>query len=140
MHQLKRDRGSVLLLFPAALLITLVLASIAVDSAIVYLRQREAYNVAYDAANDAATLAIDRARLDATGEIAIDADRAVYYVLGVIEGADIDGLVVRDVQVVGTTVSVTVTYRVDRIFASVVPGTDERTEHEITATVIGETR
>jgi len=44
----------VLMLMPAAVLIVLLLGAIAVDSAIVYLRQRQAYNVAFDAANDAA--------------------------------------------------------------------------------------
>jgi Flp pilus assembly protein TadG len=45
--------GSVLLLFPAAVLIVVVLAAIAVDSAIVFLGQREVANAVSAAANDA---------------------------------------------------------------------------------------
>ena len=54
MHRVRRSRGSVLMLMPAAVLIVLLLGAIAVDSAIVYLRQRQAENIAFDAANDAA--------------------------------------------------------------------------------------
>lgn len=56
------ERGSTLLLFPAALLIMLALAAMAVDSAIAFLAQRELVNATAAAANDAATEALsDRA-------------------------------------------------------------------------------
>ena len=57
------DRGSVLLLVPAAVLIVLVMASIAVDMSLVHLRQRQAHDLAAQAANDAATGAADQAAL-----------------------------------------------------------------------------
>ena len=53
------QRGSVLLLFPAAVLIVLVLAAITVDSSIAFLAQRELANATAAAANDAAGLAVD---------------------------------------------------------------------------------
>ena len=43
------------MLVPAGLLIVLVMASIAVDMSLVHLRQRQAYDLASAAANDAAT-------------------------------------------------------------------------------------
>ena len=54
-----RQRGSVLLLFPAAVLIVLVLSAITVDSSIAFLAQRELANATAAAANDAASRAVD---------------------------------------------------------------------------------
>ena len=48
-----------LLLFPAAVLIVLVLAAITVDSSIAFLAQRELANATAAAANDAASRAVD---------------------------------------------------------------------------------
>lgn len=48
------QRGSVLLLFPAAVLVVMVLAAIAVDTSIAFLGQREVANAVAAAANDAA--------------------------------------------------------------------------------------
>lgn len=57
-----RERGSTLLLFPAALLIMLALAAMTVDSAIAFMAQRQLMNATAAAANDAATRALsDRA-------------------------------------------------------------------------------
>ena len=65
-------RGSVLMLMPAGLLIVFVLGSISIEYAAVSMRQRALYNAADAAANDAATYAIDRAVLRATGEVVLD--------------------------------------------------------------------
>jgi hypothetical protein len=65
-------RGSVLMLMPAGLLIVFVLGSISIEFAAVSMRQRALYNAADAAANDAATYAIDRVVLRATGEVALD--------------------------------------------------------------------
>ena len=66
------DRGSVLMLMPAALLIVFVLGSISIEFATVSMRQRALYNAADAAANDAATYAIDRVVLRSTGEVVLD--------------------------------------------------------------------
>lgn len=52
------ERGSTLLLFPAALLIMVALAAMTVDSAIGFMAQRELVNATSAAANDAATEAL----------------------------------------------------------------------------------
>ncbi|HEX7095131.1 MAG TPA: hypothetical protein VF183_04570 [Acidimicrobiales bacterium] len=70
-----RQRGSVLMLMPAAVLVLIVLASIATDFAIVGMRARELHNAAAAAANDAATAAISREGLR-LGETWIDTDTA----------------------------------------------------------------
>ena len=54
----EEERGSTLLLFPAAVLIMVALAAMAVDSAIAFLAQRELVNATAAAANDAATEAL----------------------------------------------------------------------------------
>lgn len=72
---MRSDRGSVLLLFPAAFVIVLVLGAIAIDSAAVFLHQRELMAAAGAAANDAATLAVDRDRLRDEGERWLDPAR-----------------------------------------------------------------
>ena len=67
MRARRPDRGSVLMLLPACVLVVIVLASIAVDMAMVHLRQREALDLAASAANDAVTAGADPARLRAGG-------------------------------------------------------------------------
>jgi Flp pilus assembly protein TadG len=52
------EGGSVLLLFPAGILIVLVLAAMAVDSSIAFLGERELSSAVTAAANDAATKAL----------------------------------------------------------------------------------
>ena len=59
----RHDRGTVLMLFPAAVLIMCVLGALAVDSANAAMRRRELQSSADAAANDAAGLAIDPAAL-----------------------------------------------------------------------------
>ena len=70
------ERGSVLLLMPAAVLIVVVLASIAVDFTIAFLGEREAASLAAAAANDAVTAALDDERFRAGEGIHLDEDRA----------------------------------------------------------------
>ncbi|MGH9226645.1 MAG: hypothetical protein ACRD2W_23305 [Acidimicrobiales bacterium] len=55
---LRADRGSVLLLFPAGVLVVLILAAVAVDSSIAFLGERELSSAVTAAANDAATKAL----------------------------------------------------------------------------------
>jgi hypothetical protein len=70
------EHGSVLALMPAAAMIFIVLGSLAVDSAIAYLGEREVGNLASAVANDAATQAIDVERFYATGEVVLVPARA----------------------------------------------------------------
>ncbi len=62
-RRLRGDRGSVLILMPAAVLVVLLLGAIAVDLSIVHLRQRQAVAAASGAANDAVTAGLDQAAL-----------------------------------------------------------------------------
>lgn len=69
------QRGSTLMLMPAAALVVIILASLAIDSAAVYMSKRELANAADAAANDAAAYGIDADHLRATGEIRLDGAR-----------------------------------------------------------------
>ena len=127
------------MLMPAAVVIVLLLGAIAVDSAIVYLEQRQAYNVAFDAANDAAGAGLDRDRLRTTGEYVYDPGR-----VRELAEAAVDASEVHDLTLVSTTadadgVAVTVEVRVQRLFGQAFGGQSSETLR-LTARATGEVR
>lgn len=69
------DRGTVLLLFPAAVMIMVVMGALVIDTGVVHLRGRELQAVAQSAANDTLA-ALDVEALRRGEGIVIDADRA----------------------------------------------------------------
>ena len=117
------ERGSVLMLVPAGLLIVLVLASIAVDMSLVQLRQRQAHDLAAGAANDAATAAVDRGRLR-SGDYEVDPDDAAAVVERIVAASELAPDVVGSpaVRVTDAGVEVEVSLYADYVFAGVVPG------------------
>lgn len=125
-----RERGSVLALMPASVLIFIALGSLAVDSAVTYLGEREVSNLASAVANDAATEAIDMVRFYGTGEVVIDPVRVQQVADVALARSGLDhlrGLII-ETEVVGTdTVVVRVHARVRSLFARALPdGFDER--------------
>ena len=66
-----RARGSTLLLFPAAVLVILVLGAIAADVSAVFLGERELANATAAAANDAATEALANAAFYRRGDVIV---------------------------------------------------------------------
>lgn len=133
-----RQRGSVLMLVPAGVLVVLLLGAVAFDLSLVFLRQRQASSVAVDLSNDLATLALDEQHLRATGEYRLDAALARDTAGDLLARSDLaeeaTGL---EVRVIGTdSVSVTVTVAVDYVFARSIPGAAEGTEVHATATAV----
>jgi len=124
----RNDRGSALLLIPAAVLVVIVLASIAVDTALVHLRQRQAVDLAASAANDAVTAGADPHRLRA-GDTALDpasARRAVDQALAASDLApDLVGSPV--VRVSDDRVEVVLQLEADHLFADAIPGAADTT-------------
>jgi hypothetical protein len=122
------DRGSVLLLVPAALLVVLVLASVAVDMALVHLRHRQAHDLAAAAANDAAGAAADPVALRA-GTHRPDPARAAAVARQVVAASQLADDVVGApiVRVRGDQVEVEVRVEADYVFAGVVPGAPDGT-------------
>jgi tRNA A-37 threonylcarbamoyl transferase component Bud32 len=110
-RQPTRERGSVLMLMPAAVLIVLLLGAIAVDSAITYLGQRQAYNVAFDAANDAAGAGFDLDAARTSGDIVYDADRVEALAAQAVAAAGIEDLELVSARADGDGVVVTVRRR-----------------------------
>jgi len=115
-HRLTSSHGSVLMLMPAAVLIVLLLGAIAVDSAIVYLRQRQAYNVAFDAANDAAGAGFDLEVAREEGEIVYDPDRVAVIAEEAVAASGLDDVRLVSARPDGTGVVVTVEVTVEHLF------------------------
>ena len=127
-----RQRGSTLLLFPAALLIMMALAAITVDSAIAFMAQRQLVNATAAAANDAATRALsdrafyegDRIELTQSAVEAIAVDR----VFQLVDPARHHGLNVTAEASAPAgagcswTVRVNASSRVDELFGRAMPG------------------
>jgi len=120
------DRGSVLMLVPAAVLVLVILGAIAVDFSVAFLGQRELTSAAGAAANDAST-AIAEGRFYRSapgGGVVIDESRAARVVDQALaarapRGVSIDGV---SVDPSGGQVCVVLRGRVDYVFAKAIPG------------------
>lgn len=133
-----------LLLMPAAVLVVLVLASIAVDFTIAFLGEREAASLAAAAANDAVTAAIDDERFRAGEGIHLDEDRARRIALDTLDASsteldDVTVEVVTDVRDGEPAVTVTVRGTIDYVFAPALPGAPTEAFVEATATAVART-
>lgn len=133
----RRDRGTTLLLFPAAVLVLMVLAAIAVDLSLVHVARRELVRVCSHAADDAASV-IDQDALRRGEPLTVDLEAARRVVRAELAAADLPGRLVGPVRVergpAPTSVVVEATLEVDRIFA---PGFGDRSTDRVTARVEG---
>ena len=124
MTRVRRDRASVLMLMPAAILVVFLLAAIAFDLSALFLHQRRASSVAVDVANDLASAAFDEEHFRSTGEFELDQQRAQELGRAFVDASDLGGEVEGvEVQIVGPDrVQVRLTVRVDYVFAGSIPG------------------
>ena len=129
------------MLMPAAVMVVIVLGSIAVDFAIAFLGEREALSLATAAANDAATAGLDEAAFRRTGDFTIDERRARRVVRSTLEASapelgdvevDVSFPVVDGVEAVRVVVSGTVAY----VFAKAIPGAPDGVRVEAVATAV----
>lgn len=121
----RTERGSVLLLVPAAVLVLFVLGAIAVDAAVVFLAQRELGSATAAAANDAAAAAFAEAPFYERGRVELDLARARYVAAESLAARASTGLALigePDVRIVGRQICVTAEARVPRIFGGAIPG------------------
>ncbi len=137
-----RERGSVLLLVPAAVLVLVVLGAIAVDAAVVFLGQRELGSAVAAAANDAAAAAFADTPFYEGGLVNIDLERARQVASDSVSARAPRGLELvgsPEVVIVGRQLCVRATAVVRRIFAPGVPGVarDAVITAESTATLAG---
>jgi hypothetical protein len=112
------------MLMPAGILVVLLLGAISFDLSLLFLRQRQASSVAVDVANDVASAAFDEQAFRSSGAFELDADRADELGRSFADSSDLAGdIVAFDVTVLGAdTVEVTLTVRVDYVFAKAIPG------------------
>ena len=130
----ERERGSTLLLFPAALLVMVALAAMTVDSAIAFMAQRQLLNATAAAANDAATGALSDATFYRDNRIELSPGVveaiAVGRVFQLVDTARHRGLAVSAEAVppvaagCAWTVRVSASSRVDELFGRALPGSD----------------
>ena len=138
---MRSERGSVLALMPAAVMIVIVLGAIAVDGSLAFLAERQVSNLAASVANDAATQGILVERFYEDGTLVLDdalvqavADAAL--VQATVSLAHLDDLTI-DVAVVGAdTVEVTVRARTETLFSRAIPASVEYREVSATARAV----
>jgi hypothetical protein len=119
------ERGSVLVLMPAAVLIVLLLGAVAVDLTAVHLRRQQAIEAAASAANDAVTFGLDESALRSGRGYRLDPVRVREVVLRSIEDQGLaDDLVAPPVVTEPTpsSVHVELSMRADYVFARSLPG------------------
>lgn len=130
-----------LILMPAAVLIFLVLGALAVDSAAVFLAQRQLANAAVAAANDAVA-AVDVDFYYGEGSFRLDSARVQQVAEESVERSGLDHLdaVMAVATVEGDVVEVTITARVEHIFSGAVPGGPATADVAATAVVDAQRR
>lgn len=125
----RTDRGSVLALVPAGLLVIVLLGAMVVDSAVTYLGQQQLHDALTAAANDAAGAAIDNASFYREGRVALDGSEAQSIVCESVQAQRFSQL--HDVRVWvtvdGPDISVRGTAVVDGVFGRALPGFATRT-------------
>lgn len=116
------------MLMPAAVLVVLILASIAVDMAVVHLRQRQAFDVAAGAANDAVTAGVDEGALR-QGAYSLDPGQVREIVRRRVAASRLAEHLAGppQVRVDGDTVEVVLAVEADYVFGGVIPGAPDRT-------------
>ncbi|MFN2505352.1 MAG: hypothetical protein ABR540_14200 [Acidimicrobiales bacterium] len=125
------QRGSALLLFPAGVLIVIVLAAMAVDTSIAFLGERELAGAVAAAANDAATEAISNRAFYDRGQIELDTGEVERVAEARVRGSvdagrhrdlAVRARVVRPASGCAWALTVEASARVDYLFARALPG------------------
>jgi Flp pilus assembly protein TadG len=138
-RRLRADRGSTLVLMPAAVLIVIILGAIAADFSHVHNRKRELIAVASSIANDAVTYGIDTGALrNGAGSTVVYNDDRVRDVINTSVSHHVSPdrpitFVSYTVDTTTDTVTVTLAENVDYIFAKAIPGVVDD-HHPIRAT------
>jgi hypothetical protein len=132
----ERDRGSVLMLMPAAMLVVVLLGSIAVDMSAVFLARRDLVAAAAAAANDAVTYGLDERAYREHGQYVLDPSRVARAVELSLDARDVDLAATPVIAIDGTSVSVTLTAEVDYVFARAIPGVPHSTAVSASAAAV----
>ena len=139
MKRSARERGSSLLLFPAAVLVMMVLGAITVDFSIAFLGERELAGATAAAANDTAARALSNPAFYNEGVVTLEEAVASEVAVAAVRRA-LDADRYRDLRVTvtvptgGRTVVVTASAEIDYVFAGAVPGAPRRARVAATST------
>lgn len=143
-RRLTGDRGSSLMLMPAAVLVMLVLGAMAADLGHLHGVQRDLIAVADSVANDAVTygLDVDALRRGGQGDYPLRRDRARSAALRSVALHSGPGrryeLVGLDVDAPARTVTITLATSVDHFFARALPGRADHADLRATGTAVAE--
>ena len=129
------------MLMPAAVLVLVALAGISVDSAMVFLAERQLADAAAAAANDAVAAALDDAAFYERGEVRLDGGRVRDVAAASVDARSADWLqpveTIRvDVDPARAAVTVEVSATVRRLFGRAMPGVTDRVAVGATATAV----
>jgi hypothetical protein len=124
---------------PAAVLVVVVLGSIAVDLSIAYLGRRELAAAAASAANDAVTYGVDEAAYRRDGTYVLDPARVSRAVSDAVaaQRPPVHDLRI-DVAIAGSEVTVTLSASVTYVFAGAIPGAPDGTRVVALATAVAQ--
>jgi uncharacterized membrane protein len=128
-ERLRSEHGSALLLMPAGVLVVMILGALAVDSAVLFLGERELADLTAAAANDAATAALDAETFYDCGRLQLDELRAREVVHAVVSARSSDAVSLRGVEVAVSNnvarpeVTVAAQGTVQLVFTPAIPGT-----------------
>ncbi len=138
------ERGSVLLLVPAGVLVVIVLAAIAADTANVLMVRSELQSVAQAAANDAATAALDHDALRSGRGLVLDQGKALRVAQASVRASGLADDLAEDPVVAldptGRGITVQLAAEVGPIFGSALPGGDRPKLVSAAATALPEQR
>lgn len=125
------DAGSVLALVPAGFLVLIVLAALAVDSAVAYQAQGQLHDALAAAANDSVTGGLDSASFYGHGRVILTPSAVAAVVCQSVEAQGDPGLhhlhLAVAVSVAGDAVEVAGSATVDAVFGRALPGFGSRT-------------
>ena len=110
------DQGTVLLMFPAALMVMVILGAMVIDVGYTTIRGRELRAVAASAANDSLA-ALDIAVLRATGDVVIDEGAAHRIVAQAIALGPLPDAQIVDIEIEGFEIAVTLRLEIDLVMA-----------------------
>jgi hypothetical protein len=138
----RRERGSVLILIPAIVLVMLVLGAIAVDASVAYLARRQLADFTASAADRAAASALDKPSFYGSGEVRVDPAVAQAVVAAAESAATHGGLDITSVTVSvgpsGRSVTVAATAVAQTVFGVAAGGRRSFTVRASTTTDVEE--
>ncbi len=122
------ELGSALALVPAGFLVLVLLASLAVDSAVAYLGQQQLHDALSAAANDAVTAGLDNSSFYRQGSLVLDPSAVARTVCAAVAAQHDSGLhhITLAMAIDGDSVRVSGSAVVDAVFGRAIPGLAHR--------------